>query len=55
MSGRALAESVRLKRYHGELVVLPLGSASDTIGQRISAPPDNRRRSDFFRAFGLAM
>lgn len=55
MSGRALAESVRLKRYHGELVVLLLGSASDTIGHRISAPPDKRRRSDFFRVFGLAM
>lgn len=47
--------SERLKRYHGEpvLVLLPLASVSFTIEQNISAPPDERRRNVFFRFFDL--
>lgn len=50
MSDRFLGASERLKRYHGELVLL-LGSVSDTIGHRISAPPEDRRFKVFFRFF----
>lgn len=51
MSERFFGASERLKRYHGEPPVLLLGSASDTIGHRISAPPDDRRFKVFFRFF----
>lgn len=47
LSERFFVVSDRLKRYHGELV-LQLASVSDTMGQRISAPPDERRFKVFF-------
>lgn len=53
-SERFFVVSLRLKRYHGELVLL-LGSVSETIGHKISAPPDDRLRSDFFRDFDLPL
>lgn len=50
MSDRFFGASDRLKRYHGEPVLL-LGSVSDIIGHRISAPPEDRRFKVFFRFF----
>lgn len=53
-SERFFVVSLRLKRYQGELELL-LGSVSDTIEQRISAPPDDRRRNDFLRLFDFPL
>lgn len=53
-SERFFVVSLRLKRYHGEPVLL-LGSVSETIGYTISAPPDDRLRRDFFRNFDFPL
>lgn len=50
ISERFFGASDRLNRYQGEPELL-LGSVSDTIGHRISAPPDDRRFKVFFRFF----
>lgn len=53
-SERFFVVSFRLKRYQGELELL-LGSVSDTIEHKISAPPDERLRNDFLRFFDFPL
>lgn len=50
-SERFFVVSLRLNLYQGKLELL--GSVSDTIEHKISAPPDDLRRNDFFRFFDL--
>lgn len=52
-SERFFVVSLRLKRYQGELELL--GSVSDTIEHKISAPPDDRRLNDFFLFFDFPL
>lgn len=51
-SERFLVDSERLKRYHADELDV---SASETIGYRISAPPDDLRLSSFLRFFDLPL